>query len=341
MFIINALWRTIAGHLKCPRQSTMLKKLLAAAVGITFCVSQALAQDYPTRTVKIIVPFPAGQASDVMARVVGEQLARRLNQAVIIENRVGAGGVIGTEVGANAKADGYTLTMATAALPISKYVRPMKIDPAVSFEPIALMTVTPLVLVTRPDLPANDVRSLLEMAAKDPMKYTVASSGVGTSHHLSAELFQHMGQVKMLHVPYQGSSAAHLDLLAGRVDMMFDNIIPLTPHLNKGSLKALAVTTQERSDTQRDIPTMSEAGYPQFEAVAWFGLLAPKDTPAEIVQHLHSEVNQVLAMPEVAEKLREMGAFPQKKSQQEFAQFVQAEFTKWGDLIQEADVKIE
>lgn len=304
-------------------------------------ISNAWAESYPSQPIKLIVPFPAGQASDTISRLVGEQLGQRLNQSVIVENRAGAGGNIGSEIGARAKPDGYTITVATAALPISKHVRKLPFDPGSDFKTVALMTVTPLVLVTRPDMPANNVKELIALAKKEPGKYSFASSGVGTSHHLSGELFKTLEDLDILHVPYQGSSAAHIDIISGRVDMMFDNIVPVTPHLAEKKLKALAVTTKERAPAQPNIPTMAESGYPEFEAVAWFGLLAPKDTPDEIVEKLNREVNAVLQTPAVKQRLEGMGAFVQNRSAKDFDAFMQAEIAKWEPVVKKANIKVD
>ncbi len=318
----------------------MKKTLMAFAIAAA-ATSTAWAQAYPSQPIRLIVPFPAGQASDTISRVVGEQLGQRLSQPVIIENRPGAGGNIGTDGGAKAKPDGYTLTVATAALPISKHVRQLPFDPGTDFKTVALMTVTPLVLITRPDLPADSVKELVEMMKKEPGKYTFASSGVGTSHHLSGELFKTLDDLDVLHVPYQGSSAAHVDIMAGRVDIMFDNIVPVSPHLEQKKLKALAVTTLQRAPAQPHIPTMAESGYPEFEAVAWFGLLAPKDTPDAIVEKLNQEVNAVLQTPEVKKRLEDMGAFVQNRSAAEFNDFMQAEIAKWEPVVKKANIKVD
>ena len=312
---------------------------LAAALGVA---TSAMAEDYPTRPIRVIVPFPAGQASDTIVRLVGDQLGRRLGQPIIVENKPGAGGNLGTEQGARAAADGYTLTIATAALPISKLVyRKLAYDPVKDFDPVTLMTVTPLVLVTRPNLPANNVKELVELARKSPGTLTFASSGQGTSHQLSSELLKALADVDMLHVPYRGSAPAHLDLMGGRVDIMFDNIVPVSPHIQSGKLKALAVTTKERAPALPSVPTMAESGYASFEAVAWFGVLAPAGTPAPIVDRLSREINAVLQMPEVNAKLVSMGANVAGTSPAEFRSFMAAEINKWVPVVKRANIVID
>lgn len=312
---------------------------IAAAFGVA---TSAMAEDYPNRPIRVIVPFPAGQASDTIVRLVGDHLGRRLGQPIVVENKPGAGGNLGTEQGARAPADGYTITIATAALPISKLVyRKLAYDPVKDFEPVTLMTVTPLVLVTRPDLPATNVKELVELARKSPGKLTFASSGLGTSHQLSSELLKALADVDILHVPYRGSAPAHLDLMAGRVDMMFDNIVPVTPHIQTGKLKALAVTTKERAPALANVATMAESGYASFEAVAWFGVLAPNGTPAPIVDKLSREINAVLQMPEVNAKLVSMGANVVGTSPADFRSFMGAEINKWVPVVQRAKIVIE
>ncbi|WP_326539762.1 tripartite tricarboxylate transporter substrate binding protein [Pseudorhodoferax sp.] len=300
------------------------------------------ADDYPNRPIKLIVPFPAGQASDTIARLIGEQLGKSLGQPVVVENRAGAGGNIGTEAGAKAPADGYTLTMATAALPISKHVyKKLPFDPAKDFAHVTLITVTPLVLVTRPDLGADSVQQLVDMARKQPGKLTFASSGLGTSHQLSSELLKAITNTDILHVPYKGSAPAHIDLMSGTVDIMFDNILPVSPHVKSGKLKALAVTTKNRAASLPDVPTMAEAGFPTFEAVAWFGLLAPAGTPASVVDKLSSEVNGILKRPEIHSRLTGMGANVMGTPPREFERFMNAEIGKWAPVVQRAQISIE
>jgi tripartite-type tricarboxylate transporter receptor subunit TctC len=315
--------------------------LAAATLALSFS-APALAQDYPNKPIKIIVPFPAGQASDSIARLVGEQLGKSLGQPVVVENKPGAGGNIGSDMGAKAPADGYTLTMATAALPISKNVYPkLPFDPERDFSPITLMTITPLVLVARPSLPVDSVAALVDAARKAPGRLSFASSGIGTSHQLSGELLKALANIDLLHVPYKGSAPAHVDLMGGTVDVMFDNIVPVTPHIKAGKLKALAVTTKLRAPTLPDVPTMAESGYPNFEAVAWFGLLAPAGTPPAIVERLNKEVNAILKSPEMTARLGNLGALVVGNSTEEFRQFFAAEVRKWAPVVQRAKIVIE
>lgn len=318
-----------------------MKKLLTALMAGLLCSSAAFAQNYPTKPIKMIVPFPPGQASDVISRLVGEELSKSLGQPVIVENKPGAGGNIGSDIGAKAAPDGYTLTVATAALPISKHVRKLPFDPEKDFATVTLMTITPLVLITRPDLPVSSVRELVAYAKKNPGKVSFASSGVGTSHQLSGELFGTLAGIDLLHVPYQGSAPAHVDIMGNRVDIMFDNIVPVTPHIQKGALKALAVTTKTRASSLPNVPTMAESGFPEFEAVAWFGVLAPAATPKPIVERLNKEIVSILKRPAVAEKLASLGAIAVGNSSDEFHKFFKAEIVRWEPVVKKANIKVD
>jgi tripartite-type tricarboxylate transporter receptor subunit TctC len=318
---------------------TVIAALVAAAAVLS---APAFAQDYPNKPIKVFVPFPAGQASDTIARVVGERLAKSLGQPVVVENKPGAGGNIGSDQGAKAPADGYTLTVATAALPISKNVyRKLPFDPEKDFAPITLMTITPLVLVTRVELGAKDVAGLVDMAKKNPGKISFASSGTGTSHHLSGELFKALANIDLLHVPYKGSPPAHVDLMGGTVDIMFDNIVPVSPHVKAGKLKALAVTTKTRASALPDVPTMAESGFGSFEAVAWFGMLAPAGTPQPIVDRLNKEIVAILNTPDIKEKLASLGATVVGDKPEEFGKFMSAEVAKWAPVVKRAQIVLE
>jgi tripartite-type tricarboxylate transporter receptor subunit TctC len=319
-----------------------MKRYVLAALAATLFSGAVLAQGYPNKPIRVIVPFPAGQASDTIMRLVGERLGKALGQPVVVDNKPGAGGNIGSDQGAKAPPDGYTLTVATAALPISKNVyRKLPFDPAKDFAPVTLMTITPLVLVTRPDLPVKNVAELVAQAKNNPGRMTFASSGPGTSHHLSGELFKTLAAVDMLHVPYKGSPPAHIDLMAGTVDIMFDNIVPVTPHIKAGKLKALAVTTKTRAASLPDVPTMTEAGFANFEAVAWFGLLAPAGTPKPIVDRLNKETVAILNTPDIKERLAGLGATTVGNTPDEFGAFINTEIDKWAPIVKRAQIELE
>jgi tripartite-type tricarboxylate transporter receptor subunit TctC len=321
------------------RRHALLALSGLAAAAAAFNVA---AQDFPSRPIRLIVPFPPGSASDVISRLVADRLSPVLGQPVVVDNRPGAGGNIGSELGARAPADGHTLTIATAALPISKHVfRKLPFNPIADFAPVTLMTITPLVLVATPSLPVDSVRELVDYAKKNPNKINFASSGPGTSHHLSGELFKTLAGVDIVHVPFKGSAPAHIDLIAGNVSIMFDNIVPVLPQIKAGKLKALAVTTRTRAPLLPNIPTMEESGFPQFEAVAWFGVLAPAGTPQPVVQRLNREIVKVLNSPDVKSRLTEMGAQVAATTPAEFSRFLAAEVARWEPVVKRAKVVLD
>lgn len=313
-----------------------------AASSVMMTSGRAFAQNFPSQPIRIIVPFPAGQASDVITRILGDRISPAIGQPIVVENRPGAGGNIGTEAGARAPNDGHTLTIATAALPISKLIyRKLAFDPIADFAPVTRMTITPLLLVVSPKLGVNSVAELVALAKKNPGKISFASSGLGTSHHLSGELFATLAGVQLLHVPYKGSPPAHIDMMSGQVDIMFDNIVAVGPHVKQGTLKALATTTKERIPTMPDLPTMAEAGYPAFEAVAWFGVLAPKGTPSPVIARLNTEFGKALAMPDIRQRLSDMGAQVAPDTPDEFGKFLVAEVAKWEPVVKRAGVMLD
>src|SRR5512144_2335881 len=272
----------------------------------------AWAQDYPTKPIRIVVPFPPGGATDLLARAVAQRLTEKWGQAVLVDNRPGAGGNIGSELVAKSAPDGYTLEMGTVgthSINASLYAK-MPYDHVKDFVPIILVAGVPNVLVVNPALPVNSVQELVAYAKANPGKLNFASSGNGTSIHLSGELFKVMAGVQMTHVPYKGSAPALQDLIGGQVQLMFDNLPPSLPQIKAGKLRALAVTTATRSPALPDLPTIAESGLPGFEASSWFGIVAPAGTPPAIVAKLNAEVAKWLASPEAQEKLLALGANP-------------------------------
>lgn len=318
------------------------RHVLAGLAATTLAGRKAFAENYPAFPIRVFVPYPAGQASDVITRILADRVTQSIGTPIIIENRPGAGGNIGSEAGARAAPDGYTLTVATAALPISKLTyRKLGFDPIGDFAPITMMTITPLLLATSPKLGVNSVAELVALAKQNPGKVTFASSGVGTSHHLSGELFASIAGLKLVHVPYRGSAPAHIDLMAGTVDIMFDNIVAVGPHVRQGNLKGLAVTTKTRAAAFPDLPTMQESGFANFEAVAWFGMLAPKATPAPIIARLNKDFVAALSAPDIRKKLADLGAETAPGRPEEFEKFLAAEFTKWRPIVDRANIVLD
>ena len=317
------------------------KKLLVLISALAF-FSLSHAQSFPNKPLKLIVPYPPGQASDQITRMVADKVSQAVRQPIIVENKPGAGGNLGTEIGAKSPADGYVMTIGTAALPISKLVyKKLTFDPINDFNGITLMTTMPLVLVVPPALKINTVAELVEYAKNNPGKINFASSGNGTSHQLAGEMFKQYANVDITHVPYKGSPPAHIDLMGGSVDLMFDNIVAVGPHIKSGKLKALAVTSKTRSPMLPNVPTMQEAGYPNIEAVAWFGVLVPKGTPKNIINRLNKEFVAALTIPEIKNKLQESGAQVVASSPEEFDAFMQNEVSKWSTVINNAKISLD
>ena len=319
-------------------------RLIQCIVSLTlvFAMPFAYGQQYPNKPIKIIVPYPAGQASDQITRMVAQQMSPGLGQPIVVDNKPGAGGNLGTEIGAKSPNDGYTLTIGTAALPISKLIyKKLNYDPIADFEPVTLMTTMPLVLVVSPHLKIRSVAELVEFAKKNPGKLNFASSGTGTSHQLAAEMFKQAAGIEMTHVAYKGSPPAHLDLMGGNVDLMFDNIVAVGPHIKSGKLTALAVTSKTRSKIFPDLPTIQESGYPGFEAEAWFGVLEPKGTANAITNTLNKSFVAALNAADIRKKLQEDGAQVIASSPEEFRIFLQNEIAKWSKVVSEARISLE
>jgi tripartite-type tricarboxylate transporter receptor subunit TctC len=317
------------------------KKLLVLVSTLAF-FSLSHAQSFPNKTIKVIVPYPPGQASDQITRMVVDKVSQSVGQPIIVENKPGAGGNLGTEIGAKSPADGYMMTVGTAALPISKLVyKKLNFDPINDFNGVTLMTTMPLVLVVPPALKVNSVAELVEYTKKNPGKVNFASSGTGTSHQLAGEMFKQYANIDITHVPYKGSPPAHIDLMGGSVDMMFDNIVAVGPLVKSGKLKALAVTSKTRSPVLPNVPTMQESGYPNIEAVAWFGVLTPKGTPKNIINLLNKEFVAALTIPEIKNKLEESGARVIASSSEEFDLFMQNEVKKWSVVINTAKISLD
>jgi tripartite-type tricarboxylate transporter receptor subunit TctC len=320
----------------------MYSKKLVALLGALMVFTLSHAQTFPNKPLKIIVPYPPGQASDQISRMVADKVSQAVGQPIIVENKPGAGGNLGTEIGAKSPADGYVMTIGTAALPISKLVyKKLTFDPVNDFNGITLMTTMPLVLVVPPALKVNTVAELVEYAKNNPGKLNFASSGTGTSHQLAGEMFKQYANVDITHVPYKGSPPAHVDLMGGSVDLMFDNIVAVGPHIKSGKLKALAVTSKTRSPILPNVPTMLESGYPKIEAVAWFGVLVPKGTPKNIINLLNKAFVAALVNPEIKNKLQESGAQVVASTSEEFDIFMQNEVNKWSSVINTAKISLD
>ena len=302
--------------------------------GLFFAVllsTSVVAQDFPAKPVRVVVPFPPGGGADALARLLGPRLADLWGQQVIVENKPGASGHIGADLVAQAPADGYTLLMSSTASLTEKNVD--------RFAPVSLVSAAAYIVTAHPRVAAANIGELIALARANPAKLTFGSSGVGAASHLSAELFKSMAQVDMLHVPYKGTGQALTDLLAGQVDLLFAPAQTVLPHVKAGRLKALAVTGAKRAQTLPGVPTVAESGLPGYEAVGWFGLLAAAATPASIVMKLSADVNRVLAQAEVRAKMTALGADPGGNTPEEFARFIREDQAKWAHLMGAAGIK--
>ena len=318
----------------------------AAASGAALLPVSRLAvgqDEWPTKTIRFVIPFPAGGTTDIIGRIVAAELHKAWGESVIADNRAGAGGNIGAEAVARAAPDGYTMlvcTVGTHAINESLYSK-LNFEPRKDFAPVTLFAMVPNVVVVHPSVKAESIQELIALLKANPGKINYASSGNGTSIHLSAELFKTMTGTEMTHIPYRGSAPAVTDLLAGTVSVMFDNLPSAMPHIKAGKLRALAVTSAKRSPSLSDVPTVAEAGVPGYEASSWFGLVAPADTPKSIIDKTQQAVAEALKQPEVREKLSAQGAEPVGNTPEEFARFIEAETEKWGKVVRDSGAKID
>jgi len=300
------------------------------------------AERYPSKPVRFIVTFAPGSGADIVARLLGQRLSESFGQQVIIDNRAGAGGNIGTELLAKAEPDGHTIGMCATALVLGPSLyRDLPYDPIRDFAPVTLAVSLPFLLVVHPGIPANDVKGLIRIAAEQPGSLRYASIGAGTMQQIAAELFKTMAGVDILHVPYKATGQYIGDLLGGRVSMMFTGMPPVLPHVNAGKLRALAVTTGHRSAALPGVPTVAEAGVPGYEASVWFGILAPAKTPPDVVRRLNAEVVRVLSNADIRTQLANQGAEAVGNSPAQFAQVMRQDMKKYVDVIHAAKIALE
>ena len=318
------------------RAACLLLLALAAATG---CAQQA----YPTKTIRYVVPFPAGGPLDIVARALGQELTKSLGQPVIIDNRPGAGGNIGADFVAKSPPDGHTILMgavSTHAINVTLYSK-LPYDPIRDFAPVTLITSVPNVLVVHPSIPARNVQDLIGVARAHPRQLNFASGSTGSAGHLAGELFKTMAHVDMVHVPYKGAAPAVVDLIGGHVSLMFDNLASALPNIKAGRVRALAVTTLKRSPMVPELPTISESGLRGFDVSTWFGVFAPAGTPNEIVNRLYGEITRVLRTPEMKDRLAILGAEPVGSRPEEFAAFVKAEIPKYAKVIRASGARAD
>jgi tripartite-type tricarboxylate transporter receptor subunit TctC len=305
-------------------------------------LAQGAAQAFPNRGITIVIPATPGGAIDLTARVMGPKLTDAWGKPVVVENKAGATGIIGTEFIAKAAPDGHTLVLVASSHAINPSMfKKLPYDTVKSFEPVVLTHVLPLMLVVHPSLPVKNLQELIAYGQANPGKLSFASSGPGGAPHMSGELFKSMAGIDMLHVPYKGSTAAHADLLSGRTTLMFDTVTAINPHVRSGAVRALAVTTAKRSASAPDVPTMAEAGMKGYETSTWGGILAPAGTPKDVVDKLNAEMNKALAAPDVRQRMLDAGIEPAGGTPQQFASFIQSEMAKWGKVAKTAGIQPE
>lgn len=312
------------------------------AVAALIVTGSLCAQTFPSRAITIVVPASPGGAIDLAARLIGQKITESMGQAVLIDNKAGATGIIGTDFVAKAAPDGYTLALVASSHAINpSMVKKLPFDTVRSFEPVALTHVVPLVLVVSNSLPVKSVRELVSYGKAHPGEMSFASSGSGGAPHFSGELFKSMAGLEITHIPYKGSTLAHPDLISGRTSMMFDTVAAINVQIKANRVRPLAVTTLKRSSIMPDVPTMAEAGLPGFETSTWGGLLAPAGTPRATVAKLNAEVNRILALPDVRKTLQDAGIEPGNGTPQQFSDFIAIEMVKWAKVAKGANIQPE
>ena len=316
------------------RKTALCTLMLGACLG-------AAAEEYPTRAVKIVVPQTPGGASDALARIISQKLSERWGQPVVVENRAGAGGNVGTELVATSAPDGYTLLMSyvgTQAINGALYKK-LPFDPDKDFAPVATLATLPFVVVVKPDAPFRTLPELVAAARKDRLTY--GSAGNGSVNHLLGEMFNTAAGIKLTHIPYRGAAPAMTDLMGGQIDMVFTSLPSVAGAIRSGKLQPLAVTSARRAASFDTIPTIAESGYAGFDVTPWFGLLAPARTPAAIVGKINAEVNDLLKSKEVADSFAAQGADPYRTTPEEFSKVLKADIEKWGQVVKESGARIE
>jgi tripartite-type tricarboxylate transporter receptor subunit TctC len=318
---------------------TIALPLLAALLGAVF---PALGQDpYPSKPVRIVVPYPAGGVADLLPRTVGAKLSEKWKQPVVVENKPGASGNIGMAEGARAEPDGYTLVLApTGNLTVNQFLfRELPFDVARDFAPVTVLATSPNVLVVHPSVPAKTFKELIAHARANPGKLNFSSPGSGSGAHLAGELLNVEAGIKTVHVPYKGMAPAVSDLVGGQVQMMFAGISTALPHIRAGKLVALAIASPQRSAQLPDVPTVAESGFPGFDVTSWYGIVVRSGTPPAVVRKLHADMAEALASADVKDKLAGLGLDPLGNSPEDFAKMIAAESRKWSEIVRKADIK--
>ena len=324
------------------RSNILRSLLLALGVLATVSSAPAVAQNYPSKTVKIIVPFAAGGPADNYARFIAQRLQDSLGQAFVVDDRPGAGSIIGTDAAAKAPADGYTLLLMSNTHTVNESLIPNKPFQLLrDFVPVAPINYSDLVLVANPALAASSTKDLIKLALAKPGKLNYASSGQGTPYHMAGELFKSMSGTYLVHIPYKGSSGARTDVIGGQVDLMFDAVTTMAEQVRAGKVKAIATTGKVRSEVLPDVPTISESGVPGYEATIWLGLMAPKGTPKAVVNQLNEAVSKIVGQPEVRQLWSKQGAVAMVMTPEAFEKYTRDDIAKWARVIKSAGIKAD
>jgi tripartite-type tricarboxylate transporter receptor subunit TctC len=338
----NQLWKADAVRTTSKCLSTLaFAAILAASAALA--ASSARADDYPSHPIKLIVPYAAGGGADSVARIVARRVGQTIGQPIVIENRGGAGSIIGTEAVQRADPDGYTLLLGQSG-PISinpAIYKNLRYDPVKDFAPITMTTAYPYILVVNPTLPVKNLQELVALAKAKPGEFNYGTTGVGAANHLVSELFNGKAGIKMVHIPYRGTALAVTDLIAGQVTMVFADPISALAHIQAGTLRALAVTSKERSAVAPDVPTIAESGYPGFDAIGWHGILAPAKTPPAIVKKLNDEIVKALQDPDTKALLEKQAMQTVGDTPEAFAAFIQQDIAIWKDVATQANVEVK
>jgi len=321
-----------------PKACSLLLKIAGLLLALT---ASAVAQDYPSKPVRLIVPFPPGGSNDVVGRMIAQQLSDRLGKQVVVDNRGGAGGVLGSELAANAIPDGYTLLVISLAHAVSPWLYKLNYDPIKSFAPVSILASGPNVLVVHPDLPVHSVGELIKLAKQKPGELNYASAGIGSFQHMGGELFKLTAGVDIVHVPYKGGGPAMTDVLGGHTKIMFSSLVQTSGFVRNGQLRALGTGGSHRGSVLPDVPTIAEAGLPGYEATNWWGIVAPAGTPPAIVEKLHNEISAVQNSEQTKKQFATEGAEIVQMSSAEFGAFMASEINKWERVVKEGGIKAE
>jgi tripartite-type tricarboxylate transporter receptor subunit TctC len=321
-------------------RSAMLGMLLVLAAGALY-TTDASAQAYPSKPIRLIIPFPPGGSNDIVGRMIANQLSGRLGMQVVADNRGGAGGMIGTELAAKSPSDGYTLLLISVAYAFNTSIYKVPYDPVTAFTPIAPLGTGPVLLAVTAKLPVNSLKELLALIKERPGQLNYASAGVGSFQHLASALFKLQSGADIVHVPFKGGGPAMMDVIAGNTQIAIGSLIQMLPQVKSGRLKALGVGSAKRIAAIPDVPTISEAGVPGYEANNWWGLMAPAGTPAPIIGRLHKELSVILASAETKKRFDAEGAEALHMTPEEFGRFIAAETAKWAKVVKEAGIKAE